>query len=263
VNADLQFETTKLTAKNTAFFTTGAVSHELRAGVELIRRERLDAASAPGGTDDRFALFAVNEMSVGPKLTSTPALRYETSSIEAELNDGARVSYDNDALVGGLSVRYAFEGGFSVFASGAYTESLPILDDLENPELMDQPKKARRVGYRRRLSLTPLIDVIFLLLLLFMLTSTFTPFAELELGAAGTGAAAPETPPMFLRVSQEALSLNGRAVALAALAAEVTARAPEGAALLVSLGGEVGAQRLTAVLVALAQLERPVTLLGR
>jgi len=135
VNADLQFETTKLTAKNTAFFTTGAVSHELRAGVELIRRERLDAASAPGGTDDRFALFAVNEMSVGPNLTITPALRYETSSIDAELNDGSEGSYDNDALVGGVSVRYAFDSGFSVFASGAYTENLP--------ELMEQPEKAR------------------------------------------------------------------------------------------------------------------------
>ena len=143
VNADLQFETTKLTAKNTAFFTTGAISHELRAGVELIRRERLDAASAPGGTDDRFAVFAVNEMSVGPNLTITPALRWETSSIEAELDDGSRVSYDNDALVGGLSVRYAFDSGLSVFASGAYTESLPILDDLETPALMEQPEKAR------------------------------------------------------------------------------------------------------------------------
>jgi len=143
VNADLQFETTKLTAKNTAFFATGTVVHELRAGVELIRRERLDAASAPGGTDDRFALFTVNEMSVGPNLTVTPALRYETSAIEAELNDGSEASYDNDALVGGVSLRYAFDSGLSVFASGAYTESLPILDDLENPDLMEQPEKAR------------------------------------------------------------------------------------------------------------------------
>ena len=121
-----------------------------------------------------------------------------------------------------------------------------------------------RAGYRRRrLSLTPLIDVIFLLLLFFMLSSTFTPFAELELGAAGPGAAAPDTPPLFLRVSGEALSLNGRPVALGALAAEATARDGEGAALLVSLGGEVSAQRLTDVLVALAAVEMPVTVLGR
>jgi hemoglobin/transferrin/lactoferrin receptor protein len=82
-------------------------------------------------------------MEIGPNLTVTPALRYETSSIEAELDDGSDVSYDNDALVGGISARYAFESGFSVFASAAYTENLPILDDLESPELMEQPEKAR------------------------------------------------------------------------------------------------------------------------
>ena len=121
-----------------------------------------------------------------------------------------------------------------------------------------------RAGYRRRrLSLTPLIDVIFLLLLFFMLSSTFTPFAELELGASGAGATAPDAPPLFLRVSAEALSLNGRPLALEALAREAAARTEEGAALLVSLGGGVSAQRLTDVLVALAPVEMPVTVLGR
>jgi len=121
-----------------------------------------------------------------------------------------------------------------------------------------------RAGYRRRrLSLTPLIDVIFLLLLFFMLSSTFTPFAELELGASGTGAADPDTPPLFLRVSGDSLSLNGRPVALEALAGEAAARGDEGAALLVSLAGGVSAQRLTDVLVALAPVEKPVTVLGR
>lgn len=62
MNADLQFETTKLTVKNTAFLATGPIPHDLRAGAELIRRERRDAESAPGGTDERFAVFAVNEM---------------------------------------------------------------------------------------------------------------------------------------------------------------------------------------------------------
>ena len=45
----------------------------------------------------------------------------------------------------------------------------------------------RRLRRRRRLSMTSLIDVIFLLLLFFMLSSTFTRFAELELAAGGTG----------------------------------------------------------------------------
>jgi biopolymer transport protein ExbD len=121
----------------------------------------------------------------------------------------------------------------------------------------------RAVYRRRRLSLTPLIDVIFLLLLFFMLTSTFTPFAELELGASAPGAAAPEAPPLFLRVQEEALSLNGRPVALEALVQEAAARGEDGGALLVSLAGEVSAQRLTDVLVALAAVDRPITVIGR
>ena len=51
--------------------------------------------------------------------------------------------------------------------------------------------------------MTSLIDVIFLLLLFFMLSSTFSRFAEVEISAAAGGAAAPsDTPPAFLRLSQ-------------------------------------------------------------
>ena len=44
-------------------------------------------------------------------------------------------------------------------------------------------RRRRRSG---RLSMTSLIDVIFLLLLFFMLTSTFSKFSEVELAAEGT-----------------------------------------------------------------------------
>ncbi|MFQ6550454.1 TonB-dependent receptor domain-containing protein [Aestuariibius sp. 2305UL40-4] len=142
VNADQQYETTKLSVKNTSLFVTGAVDHDLRTGIEFIRKERLDAASAPGGEDNRFAIFAVNEMRIGEAWTITPALRYETSEIEGTLDDGTDVSYENDALVGGLSVRYAFESGLALFGSAAYTESLPIIDDLEVADLMERAEEA-------------------------------------------------------------------------------------------------------------------------
>lgn len=141
-NADHRYETTKLSVKNTSLFTTGTVSHNLRTGVELIRKDRLDASSAPGGTDDRVAVFAVDEMSIGNAWTVTPALRYEHSKVtgNAAPNDG---TYENDALMGGLSARYAFGNGASVFASAAYTESLPIIDDLDNVAYMSRAEKAR------------------------------------------------------------------------------------------------------------------------
>jgi len=48
----------------------------------------------------------------------------------------------------------------------------------------------RRPSKRRRASITSLIDVIFLLLLFFMLSSTFTRFSEVEMVASGTGGVA-------------------------------------------------------------------------
>jgi biopolymer transport protein ExbD len=46
---------------------------------------------------------------------------------------------------------------------------------------------------RRAISLTPLIDVVFILLLFFMLSSTFTQWRQLDLAVPGTGAATPST----------------------------------------------------------------------
>lgn len=102
--------------------------------------------------------------------------------------------------------------------------------------------------------MTSLIDVIFLLLLFFMLSSTFSKFSEVELTAAGSSrVAAAERPPLFLRLSPDDLSLNGQAVDLAALGATLAPEADPDAprALIVALTPEVSSQRLTDLLVAL------------
>ncbi|MCB1477357.1 MAG: biopolymer transporter ExbD [Rhodobiaceae bacterium] len=68
--------------------------------------------------------------------------------------------------------------------------------------------------FRRRLGLTPLIDVIFLLLLFFMLTSTFQRAGELAVsgGDAGTSAAG-ELPDLIVKIEAGgALALNGEHV---------------------------------------------------
>ncbi len=121
-------------------------------------------------------------------------------------------------------------------------------------------REARR---RRRLSLTSLIDVIFLLLLFFMLTSTFSRFAEVELSAAAPAGAAAETRPVFLRLSSDTVSVNGDAVEMAGLR---DALAHEGDAVrpvLVSLAGGVSSQRLADLLGALRSVPRVApTVLG-
>ena len=101
---------------------------------------------------------------------------------------------------------------------------------------------------RRTVSLTPLIDVIFLLLLFFMLSSTFSKFAEIELGQATAGAAAPgtEIKRAFLQLGPDQLTLNGAQVALEALAAQL-----EDGQLLVSLAADTSSQRLVDLLVQL------------
>ncbi|WP_371156432.1 biopolymer transporter ExbD [Jannaschia sp. 2305UL9-9] len=107
----------------------------------------------------------------------------------------------------------------------------------------------RRRGFvRRALTLTPLVDVIFLLLLFFMLTSTFTRFGEIEVAAAasGAGGAAATTDVGFLTVAQDELRLGPQALTLTDLPVAVG----EGR-LLVSLRDDVTAQRLIDVLAVL------------
>jgi hemoglobin/transferrin/lactoferrin receptor protein len=143
VEADQQYETSKLTVKNSAFIETGSFTHDLRTGAEYILKERLDAASAPGGEDNRYAFFAVDQIEFGEGWSFTPAIRYETSDVEGTLDSGSDVSYDNSALMGGASLRKAFSNGFALFGSYAYTEALPIIDDLENAAYMEQPEIGR------------------------------------------------------------------------------------------------------------------------
>ncbi|MEL6727112.1 MAG: TonB-dependent receptor [Pseudomonadota bacterium] len=155
-DADHQYETTRFTIKNNSYIETGPFAHDLRYGLELQERDRVDEQSAPGGTDNRFALFVVDDIALTDNLYFTPALRYESSEIEGTIPDPDAPpqspfappmptpeitrTADTDALVGGASLRYEFGNGFTVFGSYAYTESLPIIDDLESLEFFDQPE---------------------------------------------------------------------------------------------------------------------------
>lgn len=114
---------------------------------------------------------------------------------------------------------------------------------------------AGKHGFRRRpLAMTSLIDVIFLLLLFFMLTSTFSKYAEVELLSAGAGpVAAHKQAPIFLRLSTESLSMNGNPQTLEALDASLaTAMGEAGEQMvLVSLDDAVSSQRLIDLLAVL------------
>lgn len=96
--------------------------------------------------------------------------------------------------------------------------------------------------------MTSLIDVIFLLLLFFMLTSTFSKYGEIELSNATSGDASSDTPQdrAFVQLGAERLVLNGAPVTLAELTSQVTA-----GQVLVSLDADATAQHVVDFLVEL------------
>jgi len=124
----------------------------------------------------------------------------------------------------------------------------------------------RRQTRRRRLSMTSLIDVIFLLLLFFMLSSTFSRFAEVDLSSANAGG--PDMGDIrrsFLQLGQDTLRVNGQEVVLAALKDQFADMPPDadGLQVIVSLADDVTAQRLTDVLVILRGIDRlSISVLG-
>lgn len=70
---------------------------------------------------------------------------------------------------------------------------------------------------RRRMSLTPMIDVVFLLLVFFMLAARFGIEGTIELTLAGTSQSY-EGPPRLVDIHPDELRLNGVPVALDSLA---------------------------------------------
>jgi biopolymer transport protein ExbD len=98
--------------------------------------------------------------------------------------------------------------------------------------------------------MTSLIDVIFLLLLFFMLSSTFSRFSDVEmaLSAPGGGAAGLDGS-AFLRLGADEVDLNGAVLPLDGVVTRLATLEVE--RLIVSVGHTVSAQRLTDFLVAL------------
>ena len=101
--------------------------------------------------------------------------------------------------------------------------------------------------------LTPLVDVMFLLLIFFMLSSQTSPYALLKVSAeAGGGAAPPEAVPnleFVVSVGDGFARLNGRRVALVQLAAAVDEAMARGFEMaLVTTGPTATVQDLVSVL---------------
>ncbi|MBB36058.1 MAG: biopolymer transporter ExbD [Hirschia sp.] len=111
--------------------------------------------------------------------------------------------------------------------------------------------------------MTSLIDVIFLLLLFFMLASTFSKHAEFEIAASSGGAASTSAPnALRLRVEPRQVFLDDLPLSESQLSSRLQAHAPP--IISVSVTAPVTTQRLTDILTRLnsipdaqIQLETP------
>ena len=119
---------------------------------------------------------------------------------------------------------------------------------------------------RRRLGLTPLIDVIFLLLLFFMLSSTFLRFADVEVAAArasSTPGAAPSVTTLVKLRGDGTLALAGRTLTLAALPEALDAlKAANTSRLILTAERGASVQALVDVLAVLERGPVPIVLAG-
>lgn len=70
---------------------------------------------------------------------------------------------------------------------------------------------------RRRLNLTPMIDVVLLLLVFFMMVSRFGGLQGMPLSVAGGGAGQWSGPPRLVALGPDGVALNGIAVPVTAL----------------------------------------------
>ncbi|MCB1387486.1 MAG: biopolymer transporter ExbD [Nitratireductor sp.] len=105
------------------------------------------------------------------------------------------------------------------------------------------------VARRRRLSLAPLIDVIFLLLLFFMLSSTFIRFVEVEIRAGEAGAGGTGRPDAILLIDASGPRLNGKALEIETIPGRLEALSKAGAkTLVITLSRDVSSQTFTSVL---------------
>ncbi|WP_321490010.1 biopolymer transporter ExbD [uncultured Hyphomonas sp.] len=114
----------------------------------------------------------------------------------------------------------------------------------------------KRITRRRTLSITSLIDVIFLLLLFFMLASTFSKFSEMDIAAAGPGDEADSAASVVIELAIDAhhMRLDGAVLPAHGWTAALQARLTDDTVVALSVAPEIRTQRMTDVLAELNQI---------
>lgn len=112
---------------------------------------------------------------------------------------------------------------------------------------------------RKRLSMTSLIDVIFLLLLFFMLSSTFSRYSEVELTAGAPGAPSQtERATRFIKLDGDRVLVDGLETAMGAMAQTLTTETEQ--MLMLAFTDATSSQQLVDVLALLRPLPKTRTM---
>jgi biopolymer transport protein ExbD len=122
-----------------------------------------------------------------------------------------------------------------------------------SPPLQFQARSRRR---RALISLTPLIDVVFILLVFFMLASSFFDWRSIDLAAPGKGTAVPKLDgAMLVEVRDDMVRLAGAEISLDDLQQRINARIQEmpDQRILVRPAAGVSLQRAVAVVDRISQ----------
>ncbi|MAW88803.1 MAG: biopolymer transporter ExbD [Phyllobacteriaceae bacterium] len=118
----------------------------------------------------------------------------------------------------------------------------------------------RTMVRRRRLSLTSLIDVIFLLLLFFMLSSTFSRFSEVRFAGGTSGGSAGQRPDVILSLAGGTVRLNGMATERDGIADGLSRLKESGASnVLLTFSDETSTEDLVTVMQAVSRTGLPVS----
>ena len=134
-----------------SFYHSDWISHSLTIGAEVRKLERespsdllggQNLAGAPGGIDDSFSIYVVDEVLFDEDFTLKPQLRFEQQKLTSQNNlaedtnerniprlptvpDGT--THSSHAWTGGFSTNYKVKDTLSVFGNLYYNENMPIL----------------------------------------------------------------------------------------------------------------------------------------
>ncbi|CAM4414728.1 ExbD/TolR family protein [Pseudoalteromonas ostreae] len=98
---------------------------------------------------------------------------------------------------------------------------------------------AKQAKRKTLVSLTPLIDVVFILLIFFMLASSFTKWHSVEVNSSSSnagGSLATDLPPFLVQVATDKLLLNNSEITLSSLLKQAKVKPSEQAIILQPLG---------------------------